>query len=139
MKIVFDTNIYFSAFVFGKRILQMTDFCFKNFEIYTSKELIEEVEAKFFGQKIRKLAINYESERATKFLDYIKDKSILIEVNQVVDLCRDKKDNMILELAQEVYSDFIVTGDKDLLSISQIGNTKILKPVEFYSRIGLNL
>lgn len=44
---------------------------------------------------------------------------------------RDPDDNRILECAQSSGSDYIVTGDKDLLVLRQHAGARILTPAEF--------
>jgi putative PIN family toxin of toxin-antitoxin system len=39
---------------------------------------------------------------------------------------RDEKDNMVLKAALEHNIDYLVTGDKDLLELKEIKNTKII-------------
>lgn len=45
-------------------------------------------------------------------------------------LCRDPKDDYLLELAVISSADFIVTGDKDLLELERIGKTVIVSPMD---------
>jgi putative PIN family toxin of toxin-antitoxin system len=44
---------------------------------------------------------------------------------------RDPDDNRILECAQSSGSDYIVTGDKDLLDLKHHAGARILKPADF--------
>jgi len=46
-------------------------------------------------------------------------------------ICRDPKDDFILECATIVQADYIVTGDKDLLSLEHFGSTQIVTPHQF--------
>lgn len=55
----------------------------------------------------------------------------LIEVSSDLDLCRDKKDNFLLNLSVDGTADFLITGDNDLLVINEIRNTKIITYSEF--------
>jgi hypothetical protein len=48
-----------------------------------------------------------------------------------LNLVRDKKDNRILECAMESGSDYLVTGDRDLLALKEYKNVKIVTPREF--------
>jgi len=48
--------------------------------------------------------------------------------NVTVDLSRDKKDNMFLELADKCSAKYIITGDKDLLCLHEYNSTKIITP-----------
>jgi predicted nucleic acid-binding protein len=49
-------------------------------------------------------------------------------------ICRDPKDDFILECAQTGNADLIVTGDKDLLSLERFGATEILTPRQYLDR-----
>lgn len=47
-------------------------------------------------------------------------------------LCRDAKDNMVLECCLEANADLLITGDKDLLDLTDLPfNLKILTPKEY--------
>ncbi len=50
-------------------------------------------------------------------------------------LLRDKKDNFLLELAEESNADFIITGYKNLLILGEYKNTKIITPKNFLNII----
>jgi uncharacterized protein len=52
---------------------------------------------------------------------------ILLESN----VCRDPDDDMILATAQTGQAVCIITGDKDLLSLTKFGAIDILSPSEF--------
>jgi hypothetical protein len=45
--------------------------------------------------------------------------------------CRDEKDNNFLELAVSGNSDFIITGDNDLLVLNPFRNIQIITPKSF--------
>lgn len=51
---------------------------------------------------------------------------ILIKVTSQIKICRDYKDNFLLNLAVDSKADYLATGDKDLLEIKNIEKTKIL-------------
>lgn len=47
-------------------------------------------------------------------------------------LCRDEKDNMVLECCLEAKAEFLITGDKDLLELGDIPfDLKILTPKDY--------
>ena len=43
-----------------------------------------------------------------------------------MDICRDEKDNFLLNLSVDGKADYLVTGDKDLLVLEMINKTRIL-------------
>jgi putative PIN family toxin of toxin-antitoxin system len=55
----------------------------------------------------------------------------LIEVTEVINDCRDAKDNKFLELAASGKADCIVSGDQDLLILNPFRAIPILTPGEF--------
>lgn len=57
--------------------------------------------------------------------------TINIEVNHAIDICRDPKDNMYLELALSGNADIIITGDTDLLVLHPFGIVSIITPKHF--------
>ena len=64
-------------------------------------------------------------------LSYFEPFIDLIEVESVVNICRDIKDNFLLALAKDGNADYLLTGDKDLLVIKKFGKTKITTIVDF--------
>lgn len=53
-----------------------------------------------------------------------------------IDICRDPKDNMILEAAADGNADVIVSGDKDLLDLEAFEEIPIVGPADFLARLG---
>lgn len=54
-----------------------------------------------------------------------------IQVSSKLDVCRDKKDNMVLELAKDGNAILIVSGDDDLLSLNPFQGIQIITAREF--------
>jgi putative PIN family toxin of toxin-antitoxin system len=53
-----------------------------------------------------------------------------------IDICRDPKDNMLLEAAADGNADVIVSGDKDLLDLEAFEEIPIVGPADFLARLG---
>lgn len=53
-----------------------------------------------------------------------------VSIKTVVRACRDAKDDKFLELAVDGRASLLVTGDKDLLSLSPFRGVRILTPAE---------
>jgi len=49
----------------------------------------------------------------------------IVEITSDLEICRDPKDNFLLNLANDGEADFLITGDKDLLDIGRLGKTLI--------------
>jgi len=54
-----------------------------------------------------------------------------ISPTQRIDICRDPKDNIILEVAISAGVDVIVSGDEDLLILSPYERIPVVEPYEF--------
>ena len=139
LNLILDTNIYFSAFVFDKRILRLVDYCFETHQIYTSFEILDEIQNVLFRKKTQTIIKNFDLGVTQKFISKITDESLIKKPTKEVFLCRDPKDNKFLELAQEVQANYIITGDLDLLDLKQFESCKIITPVEFIKILDLEL
>ena len=53
-----------------------------------------------------------------------------------IDVCRDPKDNMVLEAALAGGCEVIVSGDDDLLALHPFRGVGIVKPAEFLRMLG---
>jgi putative PIN family toxin of toxin-antitoxin system len=70
-----------------------------------------------------------------QFLDtFIRD-STIVEVNEVINVCRDPKDNKFLEVAVSGNATCLISGDADLLTLDPFGNIKIITPQTFISQL----
>lgn len=58
----------------------------------------------------------------------------MIEIDETITVCRDPKDDKLLELAIGGNADFLVTGDKDLLVLNPFRGVEIITPREFLEK-----
>ncbi|MCE5329733.1 putative toxin-antitoxin system toxin component, PIN family, partial [bacterium] len=60
-------------------------------------------------------------------IDFLRDSCTIFNYESLKkNICRDKKDDEILALAKGSNSKYIVTGDKDLLVLTNFGDIKII-------------
>ena len=59
----------------------------------------------------------------------------LITPEEIINDCRDPKDNKFLEVAAARPASCIITGDDDLLILNPFRNTLILEPKWFYKYV----
>jgi uncharacterized protein len=113
-KVVIDANVIISA-VFGGNPLRAVIRAMEEDELYVSEPLereLTEVLSKL-SKKLTREQITGLKERMREFIGMTER----VSVSTAVDLSRDAKDDHYLALCKEVKADFLVTGDKDLLSI----------------------
>ena len=115
-KVVLDANVMISA-AFGGKPLEAVVQALKNHEVYLSVTIERELREVIPGlsRKLTKEQIFSIQENFQQVLSFAKR----VSVSTHVVLSRDAKDDHYLSLCREVRADFLVTGDKDLLSISQ--------------------
>ena len=78
----------------------------------------------------KKFAVNREETR--QHLCELLEKSVQIVITGTLSgVCRDPKDDFILECAATGRADCIVTGDRDLLSLDPYGAIRILTPRQY--------
>lgn len=65
---------------------------------------------------------------------FLKGSTPVSVTGRISGICRDPKDDFILECAETGGADLIVTGDKDLLSLANYGRIEILTPRQYLDR-----
>ncbi len=127
IKVVLDTNMFLSGFLFHGMIKTVFDLIItKKLQLYISEELKSEV--------VRKMqAFNASKQVQKEVLLFLVMRGVLIKPAVKVIVCRDKEDNFLLELAESAGADYLITRDKDLLELpgAKWKNTEIVKPEEF--------
>lgn len=132
MKVVFDTNIYISAFVIPggnaeKAYLRAVN---RDFELYTSISILTELARKLEEK------FGWEKEKIAQLLTYISKTAEVLKTSMHIKILADAPDNRILECAVEANAGLLVTGDKHLLKIKQYEGFKIIKLADFLLMFG---
>ena len=127
--IVLDTSVLISAALFpGSVPDQAVIFAFEHFDVAASSVMLAELKASLEKPKHQKYA---SIEKRLHFYDIFKANTQAITVTDSITACRDPKDDMVLELAVSAGSLIIVSGDKDLLTMSPFRGIEILSPRQF--------
>ena len=113
-KVVIDANVIISA-AFGGNPLRAVIRAMGEDELYLSQPIERELTEVFskLSKKRTGDQITFLNERMRELAEMAKQ----VSVSTRVVLSRDPKDDHYLALCKEVKADFLVTGDKDLLSI----------------------
>lgn len=133
MKIVFDTNVILSAFLTEGITHRVFNDCVINHEIYISEFIVNELKRVL----IRKFDVKAEDiKEFTNFID--SNLNSVKPVNVMPNICRDETDNNILQLADFVKADIIISGDKDLLTLKQFKEIKIISSRDYFNEYLVN-
>ena len=124
LKVVFDTNVYISAFISPDSKAEEAYLLAVNgkVELYTSVAILTET-----ARKLREKFL-WDDDRITAALRHISKVSIVVKPLKRLKVLADAPDNRVLECAKEAAAGLIVTGDKHLLDLKEyegIGITRI--------------
>jgi putative PIN family toxin of toxin-antitoxin system len=140
VKIVIDANVMISA-AFGGKPFEAVARALKEHDVFVSESIVEELERviKKLSKKLSLEQILYVQGRVRQLIDI----AHRIEVLTRVSLSRDAKDDHYLGLCKAAQADFLITGDKDLLSLDpeilrRNGITcRIMNPTSFLETVSL--
>lgn len=126
---IFDTNVIISALLFdrsvpGKALLWALQKEIVLMSIALSEEIADVMSRPRFDKYVS-------SEERALFLAALLDASEVVEIVDSIRICRDPKDDKILELAISGNADCIVTGDDDLLALNPFRGVAIVPPADF--------
>lgn len=128
IRVIIDTNFWISFLIGRKLSCLLGLLSYPEFQLVISSELIEEIRGVFIRPKFAKY---FTSDNLEMLLKFMKERAVSFILEDIPSRCRDPKDDYLLELALVSDADFLVTGDKDLLDIKEIGNCQILTAGEF--------
>jgi putative PIN family toxin of toxin-antitoxin system len=127
MKVVFDTNIFISAFIFPgsqaeKAISKITEGIDT---LLISKAIINEV------LTVLSRKFSHDAEAISRDAVYLSELAITVYPKKAVNVLKDDADNRIIECALTGKADLIVTGDKTMLELSEYIGIKIISLKEY--------
>ena len=138
IRIVVDTNVLVSGFLFGGLPLRVLEAGRSGIvELCTSQPLLDEftevIERRHFDKKFAETGIS----RRRMMSDYAAISTVL-ETDRLIDpVSRDPDDDEVLACAIAADCEFVVTGDQDLLVLEEYRGIRIRTAAEFLSELGL--
>ena len=127
MKIVFDTNVLLSALLFSGFSTKVFDFCVARYNLISSDWLLDELEEKLTEK------FKLTDAQADTYMSLLRERMAIVHpFNELPEDCRDTDDNHVLQVADYMNVDYIITGDKDLLVLERYKQIQILSPRQFY-------
>src|SRR3990172_4415266 len=137
-KIVIDANVIISA-AFGGKPLEAVVQAIEDHEVYLSEAIERELRGVISGLS-KKLSKDQMAFLEEKILQLVSN-ARMASVSTDVALSRDAKDDHYLSLCKAARAHFLITGDKDLLSVSEETlkksgiSCRIITPQEFLENI----
>jgi len=129
-RIVLDTNVLISALRWGGNPRRIFDKVIdRDLLLCVSKQTLSELERVMDYPKFE-----FTAQERAEFLSVLTEIAILVEPQERIQLIvEDATDNMFLECAVEAGADFLISGDKHLLSLKEYQNVKLISPADFLS------
>jgi len=127
MKVVFDTNIFISAFVIPgsqaeKAVLRIIE---GRDVLLLSKGILDEL------LTVLSTKFSRDKEEISRVAVILSETAEWVEPSKRIKVLNDDPDNRILECAVSGNADVIVTGDKELLRLRGYEKTKIISLKEY--------
>lgn len=130
LRVIADTNSWISRFILpnsltGRRMKRLS--LDKRWALVFSQGLKDEISSVIQRPKFRRYLTAADLEIYRAYLMVLPSTPGTSDVA----LCRDAKDNFLLNLALDSQADYLITGDEDLLALGSIGTTRIVTLAEF--------
>lgn len=137
IKIVLDTNVLMSElFWSGAPASLLLAIASGHFKLLASEEIINEYNA-IFERMGKKFGVT--DDQKTLFRLIIQAAHLISSSTEAVPLCRDKNDQMFLDVGVSGDASYIISGDKDLLDMEWFPGGRILTPKAFIGRYKIRI
>lgn len=132
MRVVFDTNVYISAFAIpgGNAEDAYLHATHGTFELVTSIFILTET------ARILRAKFDWSDDRVTRLLQSIGQTATVVKTRPHLHVLRDEPDNRVLECAVAAQADYLVTGDRHLLALQRHEQTTLISLGDFLSLLG---
>jgi len=127
MRVVFDTNIFISAFITagGRGEAAYLKAVNGEVELFTSVPILTELAGKLRGK------FHWEDEQIKAAVRHVAAVAAVVKPVERLAVLADEPDNRILECALESRAELIVTGDRHLLELARYEGTDIVSLAAF--------
>lgn len=132
MRVVFDTNVYVSAFAIPggnaeEAYLLATE---EAFELVTSIFILTETAG------ILRTKFDWSDDKVTQCLQSISRIATVVKTRPHLHVLQDEPDNRVLECAVAAQADYLVTGDRHLLALQRHKQTTLISLADFLALLG---
>lgn len=134
MRVVFDTNVLISALITTGKPKELFHLAVeRQIQLITSKSILKEFAEVSKNPRIRKYA---EDEDVIAFLTTIDKTAVIINVkSRFKAIKEDPDDDVVLRTAFDGKADYIISGDKHLLTLCMFRGIRILTVSEMLTVI----
>ena len=128
IKVIFDTNVWIS-FLIGRRLHILRDYIVDGrITIVVTELLLIEIREVAKRPIFKKY---FPPKKVNELIDLLEIIALMTTIDLNNTICKDPKDNFLLDLIESSKADILVTGDKDLLTLNPFKTARIIAPAEF--------
>ena len=130
MKVVIDTNVLISSLFWNGHPHRIVDLAIsQNIQSVTCLEILQEFES------VLREDFQIPPARLKDILTDVLSYSQLVRIKLTNVEIRDLDDLKVIACALSAEADYIITGDKDLLTLLKVNNIKIVTPADFIKQM----
>ena len=127
MRLVLDTNVLIAAFISHGVCSELLEHCVLNHDVVLSNFILDELKEKLTGK------FRFTTREANGVVTLLRSRCSLVATPVLPSpVSRDPDDDNIIATAIAGSCQCIVTGDKDLLDLKQVGDILIVSPSRFW-------
>lgn len=130
-RIVNDTNVWLSALYFQGKPAKIVN-------LIEDKKITSVISDFILQETKEKMVVDFNTPTyaANGIIAYISSLSEIVPLKGKSFGLRDPADNQVLETAVAGTCNYLITGDKDLLSLGSYGEIQVVTPAQFLSQFG---
>ena len=131
LRLVLDTNVIISAALQEEgipRTALMISLA-RPARLYVSQPVLDE-----YAEVLSRAEREIPRGARLRFLQLIKNRSFLVSPYRRLEVTSDPDDDIFIECADAARADYLITGDKDLLSLAHYGRIEIVTPRQYLDR-----
>ncbi len=133
LRLVLDTNVLVSGLLTQNSIpQQIYDYAIDQATLLQSRATLVELEQVLLRPKFDRYV---SLEKRLRFIASLVAHAEHIDIGESIELCRDPKDDSLLELAVSGSATHLITGDQDLLVLNPFRNIVIQQPSTFLAEL----
>lgn len=130
MRVVLDTNVLIAAFAARGLCTEVFEVCLAGHTVVISEYILSETRENL----TRKLLLP--TRTVQEIIAYLRDIAEVVEPNALdAPVCRDKSDDPVIGTALSGEATFIITGDRDLLTLKEYRGIKMVTPRDFWNNM----
>jgi putative PIN family toxin of toxin-antitoxin system len=131
VRVVFDTNIYISAFAIpgGNAEDAYLKAIQGQFELFTSVAILTET------ARVLQTKFDWAEDRTRHAIQEISQTATVLRPRPTLHVLKDEPDNRILECAIAAQAEWIVSGDRHLLSLKRHTDIAIISLADFLAEL----